>query len=45
MHHWHLVNPSSEELYLNSRCVGGWSKVQQNAVECFIDNGQGSAEV
>lgn len=31
-------------IYLNSRCVGGWSKVQQNAVKCFVDNGQRSAE-
>lgn len=30
--------------YLNSRCVSGWSKVQQNAVKCFVDNGQRSAE-
>lgn len=24
--------------------MGGWSKVQQNAVKCFVDNGQRSAE-
>lgn len=31
--------------YLNSRSVGGMSKVQKKAVKCFTDNGQGSTEV